>query len=457
MRRRDLFKLGGLAALGTAAAACSSGTGGSGSSAAKDVELSFMFWGSTFEKAAIDKMLKAYEQKHAGTTLKSLFTPDDYDVKLNTLVASGRVPDVGYVPMAMSYRLAEQGKLVNLFPYLKRYPQLAGNLPDSYLWDGPDKLHGTMTANEVMLLWYNKQVLAEAGIGALPADAASAWTWDQLLQNAYKLTVDQNGKHPDESGFDAKQIKQFGLSYSMTYAPAYYSLLRSNGAEFADAAGKKCLLDSPEAIEVFQNLQDLTYKHRVAPGPGQLAVAGGDAPGTNILLKTKRVAMVVDGHWSLLDMAGSKVDFGIGVLPKYDQPFTTTVAGASAVFAGSKHVEQAVELFAFHNDPAYVDLFEQGLWMPLQKKYYTDQASIDSWTKTAIHPAEFRTAVVDYTLNHSVSSFGQRLKNSEKINQTLTPALQEIESGKRPAADILKELVPKVDALLQGWQHTQEL
>ncbi|MFC5834247.1 extracellular solute-binding protein [Nonomuraea insulae] len=455
MKRRDLFRMGSLAALGAAAAACGSG----GTGAAGSTELQFMYWGSTFEKAAIEKMLKAFEQKKQGVKVKPVFTPDEYDVKLNSLLAGGNTPDLGYVPMSMSFRLAEQGNLVNLFPYLKKYPQLSGYLPDAYLWYGPDKLHGVSTANEIELLWYSKPAIAEAGVAAPPAVADQAWSWDQLVQNAYKLTVDQNGKHPDESGFDPKQVRQFGISVSITYAAAWYGFLRGNGGDFADEAGKKCLLDSPEAIQVFQNLQDLIYKHRVAPGPGQLAATGDDVPGTNILLKTKRVAMVVDGHWALLDMNESKADYGIGVLPKYAEPFTTSqVAGASSVFSGSKHVEEAVELFAFHIDPRYVDLYKLGLWMPQEKKYYEDQAAIDSWTKTDGHPPEFRTAVVDYARDHGVPDLRNRVKNLSAISSdVLTPALQEIESGKRPAAEILKAVSPKITGMLQGWQHVQEL
>ncbi|GAA2828793.1 hypothetical protein GCM10020220_017090 [Nonomuraea rubra] len=116
--------MGGLAALGAAGAACGSGGGGTG--AAGSTELQFMYWGSTFEKAAIEKMLKAFEQKNPDIKVKPVFTPDEYDVKLNSLVAGGRTPDVGYVPMSMSFRLAEQGNLVNLHPYLQKYPQLAG-------------------------------------------------------------------------------------------------------------------------------------------------------------------------------------------------------------------------------------------------------------------------------------------------------------------------------------------
>jgi multiple sugar transport system substrate-binding protein len=158
-------------------------------------------------------------------------------------------------------------------------------------------------------------------------------------------------------------------------------------------------------------------------------------------------------------MNQSKVDYGIGVLPRYDQPFTTSqVAGASAVFAGSKHVEEAIELFAFHIDPRYVDLYQLGLWMPQERKYYEDQAAIDSWTKNDSHPPEFRTAVVDYARDHGVPDLRGRLKNLSVINSdVLTPALQEIETGKRPAAEVLKEVAPKITAKMQGWQHTQGL
>ncbi|MEU0483021.1 extracellular solute-binding protein [Streptosporangium sp. NPDC006013] len=454
--RRDLLRLGGLAALGAGAVPLLGACGGP--AADGDAELQFMYWGSTFEQKAVDRMLGQFTRK-SGVRVRPLYTPDEYDVKLNTLIAGGRAPDVGYVPMAMSYRLAAQGKLVNLFPYLSKYPQLANQIPGSYLWYGQDRLHGTTTANEIELLWYSRSAFADAGVPAPPADAAAAWSWDDLVANAYRLTADHEGRHPDESGFDAKRVRQFGVSSSITYGPAWYGFLRGNGADIADEKGTRCLLDTPEAIEVFQNLQDLVHKHRVGPGPGQLAATGDDPPGTNILLKTKRVAMVVDGHWSLLDMVDSKVDFGIGVLPKYQEPLTAThVAGASAVFAGGENVEKAVELFVFHNDPSYVDLFKQGLWMPQERKYYEDQAAIDSWIKNEVHPPEFRTAVVDYALKHGVPTYGPRLKNLEKIaSEVLTPALQQIELGERGAGEILRTAAPKITALLQGWHHTQEL
>ncbi|GAA2992073.1 hypothetical protein GCM10017559_10290 [Streptosporangium longisporum] len=128
------------------------------------------------------------------------------------------------------------------------------------------------------------------------------------------------------------------------------------------------------------------------------------------------------------------------------------------MFAGTKHVEEAVELFAFHIDPRHVDLYARGLWMPQERRYYEDQAAIDSWTRNDSHPPEFRTAVVDYARDHGVPAFGNRIRDMTVIgSDVLTPALQEIESGKRPAAAILKEAAPKITAMLRGRHHNQGL
>ncbi|SDR74910.1 ABC transporter substrate-binding protein [Actinopolymorpha singaporensis] len=450
--RRDLLRAGGLAA-GAAALPALAGCGGdSGGGGGDKAQLQFMYWGSSFEQKAINAMLKQFEDKYDGVSVKPVYTPNEYDTKVNTLVASKRAPDVAYMGGSMGYRLAEQGKLVNLAKYFKKYPALADRLPGTYFWYGKDKTFGTQTANEVMLLWYNRAVMKDAGVEPPPAEAGKAWSWDEFVQAAYKLTRDQNGKRPDESGFDPKRIRQFGASVSVQSSTTWESFLRSNGAAFVDESGRKCLLDQPKAVEVFQNLQDLMYKHHVAPTPVQL---GNNAPATNVQLQTKRIAMAVDGQWVLLDMAQSKVDFGIGVLPRYGEPATTQLGGASVVFSGSKYPEEAVELFMFHNDPRYVDLFKNGLWMPLEKKYYTDPRAIDSWIKNDSHPPEYRTAVVDYTLNHAQTAFGQRLKNMDNISEVLTPALQRIETGKQPAKEVLTALVPKIDRLLQGWYPSQ--
>ncbi|WP_020574422.1 extracellular solute-binding protein [Actinopolymorpha alba] len=450
--RRDLLRLGGLTAFGVAAgpalAACAGEESGGGGKA----NLQFMYWGSSFEQKAIQKMLDEFNSRQKDASVKPLYTPQEYDTRLNTLVASKRVPDVAYLGAGTAYRLAEQGKLVNFYPYLKKHPELASRLPYTYYWYGKDKLLGTQTANEVILLWYNKKTFQEAGVDHPPAEASKAWSWDTLVETAERLTFDQDGRRPSESGFNTKQIRQFGLAANFN-SYGWYPLVRSNGGDFVDETGTKFLLNSPEAVEVFQNLQDLMYEHRVSPTPAQ---TGNNAPTTTVQLQTKRIAMAIDGQWVLLDMAESNLDYGIGVLPSYQEPTTIGFAAATAAFTGD-HDDKTVELYMFHNDPRYVDLYKSGLWMPLEKKYYEDQAAIDSWTKNAAHPPEFRTAVVDYTLNNSVPMFDQRLKNTDAIGEVLTPAIQQIQTGKHKAKEVLDALKPKIEPLLQGWYPSQEL
>ncbi|GAB3408048.1 ABC transporter substrate-binding protein [Flindersiella endophytica] len=450
LSRRELLRLGGLAATGSAALALTAACNGKSlgeSGSAGDKTMQFMFWGSTAEQKAISQMLAQFKRERPEITVKPLFTPADFDTKLNALVAGNRAPDLTYMNAGMGYRLAEQGKLVNLYPYFDKYPDLANRLPGTYFWWDKGKTFGTQSANESMQLFYSKAAFKDAGIDLPPAEAAKAWSWDTFVEHAHQLTHDQNGRTPDQNGFDPKRIRQYGTSMNWWHG-TWYPLLLSKGIDFADETGKKSLLDTPEAIEVFQNLADLMYEHRVAPTPTQL---GNNAPSTTVQLKTRRIAMVVDGQWTLLDLSEGDLEFGIGVLPSHGTPMTTTMGGATAIFASTKHEQEAVELYLFHDDPRQVDLFANGLWMPLSTKYYTDQAAIDSWTKNDAHPPEFRTAVVDYTLKNSKVTCYQRLKNIDAIDKVVTPALQVVQQGKQKAADVLRPLAKKLNGgLLQG-------
>lgn len=414
--RRGFLKFGGAAVAGAAGlgalAACGGtsvgGSGGGGTSGSGD--LRFAYWGSSYEQKAIANMLSDFGKSHKGTNVTPLYVPYvNYATKMSTLVASGTQPDVAYLDNVQLYQLAAKGKLVNLLPYLKKYPQLADRLPSSYFWYGKDQLVASQLAEGVQILFSNKKAFSDAGADLPPGDVSSAWTWDQFVSAADRTTLDNNGKRPSESGFDPKHVRQFGTT-SPINSGFMYALLRSNGADMFDETGTKYTLDSPAAVEVIQNMQDLIYKHRVAPTPAQ--AGGANAPTTTVQLQTRRIAMAVDGDWTLLDLGQTDLQYGVGVLPKYQKPLTTAGGAAGAVFKDSKNLDKAMELYAFYNDPQHVNLFKNGLWMPLQKKYYTDPASIQTWASGKIYPDNFKTAVIDPTLNNSVVWWAQSMKNS---------------------------------------------
>ncbi len=442
-QRRRFLATAGLAGAAAALSGCGGSSTGSG------VGLRYMYWGSAFEKRGIEQMLDQFGDEHPGVTVEPIHVPGDYETKINTLVASNDLPDVAYLGAATAYRLAEQGKLLDLEPHLKDYPLLADRSPGSYFYWAEGKNLGTHASNQIILTWYNRATLTAAGVEPPPAVAADAWDWDTLINTADRLTVDRDGRHPSEAGFNADQVAQFGLSLPMTH---WYSLVRSNGGNIADEAGTRCLLNTPEVIEVFQRMQDAVHRHRVSPSPAQLGAAeSGSAPTTTVLLQTKRVAMAIDGHWTLLDLGQSDLDYGVGVLPAFQEPITQRNRTPRVIRSGAEHLEQTLQLYTYAMDPEHIDLFRAGLWMPVDEKYFTDETALATWINPDVHPPEFKTAAIDYMINNSVTGYAERLKNATAINEVVTPALQQIELGTRPAADVLNELAAKVEPLLQGW------
>ena len=413
--------------------------------AQQPVTLRFMYWGSAFEKQAIEAMARKFEAENPGIKIQTEHVPNDYMTKMNTLIAAGKEPDIAYMGMGDALPLAQKGKILDLTSYAKQNPELGQRIPELMGYYAPGKTIGSSTAGESMQIFYNKQMFKDAGIAAPPVTAATAWTWDQFVSTAKKLTLDRSGKNATQAGFDPKDIKQYGVSMGTWWA-IWLPLLASNGAAITDATGTKYAMNSQQAVEVFQKMQDLIYKDHVAPTPTQMATF----PITAQQLQTKRVAMVIDGQWSLLDMAASKVDFGMGVLPKFKTPKTAILGAGTVIFASTKNKEAALKFYLFHNDPTKVDLFKQGLWMPLQKKYYTNAALIDSWSQNDVHPPEFKTAVIDYVMKNAIKQPDAVLKNYNKIDPVITAGLDGLWQGKVDAKTALDALAPKVQPLLQG-------
>ena len=415
------------------------------SAVAEPVTLRFMFWGSVFEKQAIEAMARKFEAENPGIKIQTEHVPNDYATKMNTLIAAGREPDIAYMGFNNALPLAEKGKLLDLTGYAKQNPDLGQRIPELMGYFAPGKTIGSSTAGESIQIFYNKQLFKDAGVAAPPITAATAWTWDQFVDTAKKLTLDRSGKNASQAGFDPKNIKQYGVSFGTWWA-IWLPLLASNGAAITDASGTKYAMNSPEAVKVFQKMQDLMYKDHVAPTPTQIATF----PITAQQLQTRRVAMVIDGQWSLLDMASSKVNFGMGVLPKFKTPKTAILGAGTVIFASTKHKAEALKFYLFHNDPNKVDLFKQGLWMPLQKKYYTNAVLIDSWSKNAVHPVEFKTAVIDYVMGNAIKQPDASIRNYDKIDPIITAGLDTMWQGKQSAKQALDALAPKVQPLLKG-------
>ncbi|HZG77797.1 MAG TPA: sugar ABC transporter substrate-binding protein [Paenibacillus sp.] len=417
------------------------------------VVLRFMYWGSEAEKEALERMVAAFNESRPGirvVTEHILSDNNSYISRLQSLLAANDLPDIAYMP-ELVLEWGEQGRLLDFTPYLDDFPAFKDRLPVSLLYAEPGKLLGSTTAGEIITMFYNREAFRRAGLSDPPAEAARAWTWEEFVRVAKRLTIDEAGRSADEAGFDPDRIAQYGVSFPMNWG-TWMPLVASNGGALTDEAGMSFLLDRPEAEEVFQALKDLVYVHRVAPGvQKQIGM-----PGTAERLRSGEVAMAIDGQWSLLDVASTPgLAYGMAVLPKFKEPKTMFLAGATSIFATTKHPEAALEFYAYHNDPRRVDLYEKGLWMPIENAYYNDPAAIASWIDNPFHPPEYRTAALDYLREHAIRSPSLSVRNWTAIERTLSPILDKIWTDEAPVPDVLREAREAVEPLLQGKYPTE--
>ncbi len=410
------------------------------------VKLKFMYWGSTDEKKAMENMIKAFNDSHPNIQVKGEHVPGDYNTKMNTLMAANELPDVAYLGDGLTNKWGSEGKLLDFSQYYGQFPQLQNKLKASYLYTEPGKAVANFTALEVMVLYYNKDIFEEAGIPLPPSEPGKAWTWDEFVDVAKKLTTDSKGRHPGDDGFDSDNIETYGFSFG-TDRGTYGPLLESNGAGILDESGMNYALNRPEAVEVFQKLQDLIFVHHVSPS----LIQQQNMPDNHVRLQTKKVAMVLDGTWALLDLTNNKeLNYGIGVLPKFKEPKTVILAGTTVVFNTTKHPAEALEFYLYHNNPEQVDLYKTGLWMPTEEKYYTDEAAIKAWTDNPAHPPEFLQAGIEYTKGYAVKSPSTKIKNWPEINGKLAPGLDLIWTNKESAQEALDGLKDQIQPLIQG-------
>lgn len=413
-------------------------------------KLRFTYWGSEMEKAAIEQMVAAFEKANPDVDVEPIQIPyEGYIAQISSMMQNGQSPDVGYLPGLQAPLWAQEGKLLDLTDLIQNDPLLSTTLLPSRYYYAPGKVAGINTAIEATLLFYNKSVFDEAGVPYPPSDPAQAWTWDEFVAASQKLTTDVNGKHPGEDGFDSEKIQTYGVAFDKTYEGwTWYPFIFGNGGQMVNEDGTRLLLDSPEATEAMQKVADLMWVQHVAPTPQQ----DQNLPGYVTMLQTGNLAMHISGHWSLLDYSSVKdLPFGVAVLPRFKNPVTVVLGSPTVIFAGTQNQDAAVRFYKFHNNPEAVDLFARGLWMPLQRSYYTEPDRMKFWLDNPAHPVESHPAFTDYIVDYSLPLPSAYLRNyAAVLDVALRPAIDDIWNNRASAADAFAQAVKAAEPLMQG-------
>lgn len=413
-------------------------------STSSQTTINFMFWGSNFEQQAQQQMARDFQKQNPSITVSTTIIPSDYQTKLNTLLAANQLPDTSYLDEGQAAVWGSEGHILNMAPYVAKYKQLQGWIPETKISWAPGKFT-TMNTLETELLFYNPTLFKKAGVAVPPTDPGKAWTWSQFVAVAERLTVDDHGLHPNQKGFDPNHIVQYGVNIPIGGYTGWYPYLLSAGGDITNTKGTKYTMNSPQAVQTFQNLHDLIYKYHVMPSPADQS----NLPADNVLLQTGKFGMVIDGQWNLLSFAQSHVNVGVAALPKIEKPADILFSGAGVIYSTTKHPDAAVKFDIFETNPLS-PLVEGGLWMPVEEKYYSNKSLLNKWTNNSAHPSGYKTTVPDYVLHYDSGDPETIYKNWPQIDNVIEQKLSLIWDNKESVKSVLDQIGKQVQPLLQG-------
>jgi multiple sugar transport system substrate-binding protein len=202
------------------------------------------------------------------------------------------------------------------------------------------KLLGLPTDFSPIVILYNQDLFDRFGV----PHPSQNWTTDEFLDSAKRLTRDTDGDgHTDVFGFATID------SYNRW--PAW---VWNNGGEILSKDGKRCLMDSPEAIEGLRSYVDLSARYKVAPPPGPtLGLSMGQEQSD--LFASQRVAMIAESRYVYKRLIGSRTlpfKWDVAPMPERRSRVTTFIWGGNSILKSTKHPAQAWEFLKFMSGPA---------------------------------------------------------------------------------------------------------
>lgn len=412
---------------------------------AAPVEISYMMWYNTTQsegqtqQAIVDK----YNASQNRIKVSLILIPrDGFETKVNTMAAAGQLPDCTTLSEAMAIEFAANNLLADVS---SMYPADAAPLKTcTFTYKG--KPVGYSSGNEVLLLYYNKKLFDAAKLPYPPASADKAWTWDQFVQAARKLTKDKNGKTPNDAGFDAKNIVTYGADFNRLWW-MWPIVTYSNGGGLMSPDGKELWINKPESIEAMQKLADLYIKDKVAPSVGDKNAM----PSLDLTLLTNKIAMSTSGQWemgvSLNNSLKDGLEYGVGVLPKMKKALTYNTGAPYGVFKTSTHMAEAIEFIKYiSSEEVSWDQITNGILMPVNSKWYKNETVMRQWADHPPRPAfaMYKTAVIDYAMNNAVQVPWYYFNGYQGLSDILESGIEAVWNGKTTAKDYITSIMPKL-------------
>jgi multiple sugar transport system substrate-binding protein len=351
-----------LATLAVAVTATAALAGCSTSSSSTDsnghIDLTFWHGYTEADGKVLDGIVDDYNKSQDKVTIKTqVKTWDVIDDTLLTALSADKGPQIVAMPAERLPVYASKKALVNLDDFYaddKNAAEISEQAAAMETVDGAK--YGVPTGFVPLSVFYNKALFEAAGVTEFPE------TWDEWVDAAKKLTVDQDGDGTPE---------QYGLAladHATVGNGVWPSLFAGNGGEIVDDS--KSVIDSPENVETLEYWSKALNDDKISP-------TGLDGVATDKLFSSGKAAMTIGGPWMASVSTENKIDYGIAAIPAGPVAQASSGIGVSmAVTAQASPEEQkaAQDFFSyfFSKDVATEWSLGSG-WPPLR----TDVAAAD--------------------------------------------------------------------------------
>lgn len=432
----------------TGLAACG-GSGSNSSSSNGVVNLTYALWDQN-EEVGYKQSIAVFMKQHPNIHVTIEQTPwAQYWQKLNTELVAGNAPDVFWDHLAYFPKFAQQSELMNLSPLIQQdkvdmsqyYPTLVKE------WTYNGDVYGLPKDWDTIGLLYNKQIFQKAG---LPVPTNLTWNptdGGSFLQVAQKLTVDQNGKHPTDAGFDPKHVNQYGTVSMNTGQEGFWNFIAMNGGTYLDKLyGKNYQFNQPESVQALQYLVDLINKYHVSPPASE---TNNNTSGiAEQLFEGSHAAMIFAGSWELSGVAqNANFPWAVAQLPAGPKGVASVFNGLTdAIYAKTQHPKEAWELEKWLGSAESEQMIGSGgyVWPGIQS---VDQTFADAWQKKNVDVSGYLKEAQGTTVTFPISFgyneasvkvndiFNQMYLGQVSVQQATNQAVQQANQAEQAASE----------------------
>ena len=228
---------------------------------ASQFSLAMVDWSDPVQTAFEETIIPRFMEENPGASVTVNWTNwGRYNEEMTTAFASGVTPDVFQGGAVWAPQMARRNWAVPLNDFI--------NADEEWDWDDfPAGLQADVTIRgnivavpyrqDLRTLWYNKEMLAEAGFDDPPT------TWDEFLAVAQATTV-RDGDAFDVEGY---HFSDASGNWQRDWQPFLMWVHMADGQFLSDDL-TACALDQPKALEALEFLVALVQEHEVTSYPG---------------------------------------------------------------------------------------------------------------------------------------------------------------------------------------------